>query len=151
MSFNTKIMVFDGKKQPISQYYNPLTDSYEPLEGEGGALHARLKGRTAESLIANGLTIAAGATVVVEAFAEHANIDELSVSVASPDATHSFDVIVTGRDMAGYTYTLAQVNATNNRAVVTRFRPDIIDIQVSIKNSDTVGHAYSATKTVWNK
>ena len=36
MAYNTKPIVTDKDGNPISQYYNPDTDSYEPVEGSGG-------------------------------------------------------------------------------------------------------------------
>lgn len=37
MAYNTKPIVTDKDGNPIAQYYNPETDSYEPVEGSGGA------------------------------------------------------------------------------------------------------------------
>lgn len=37
MAYNTKPIVTDVDGNPISQYYNPDTDSYEPVEGANGA------------------------------------------------------------------------------------------------------------------
>lgn len=37
MAYNTKPIVTDVDGNPISQYYNPDTDSYEPVEGQAGA------------------------------------------------------------------------------------------------------------------
>lgn len=37
MAYNTKPIVTDKDGNPISQYYNPDTDSYEPVEGANGA------------------------------------------------------------------------------------------------------------------
>ena len=37
MAYNTKPIVKDKDGNPISQYYNPDTDSYEPVEGANGA------------------------------------------------------------------------------------------------------------------
>lgn len=37
MAYNTKPIVKDVEGNPISQYYNPDTDSYEPVEGQAGA------------------------------------------------------------------------------------------------------------------
>lgn len=37
MAYNTKPIVTDKDGNPISQYYNPETDSYEPVEGQAGA------------------------------------------------------------------------------------------------------------------
>ncbi len=37
MAYNTKSIVTDKDGNPISQYYNPDTDSYEPVEGSHGA------------------------------------------------------------------------------------------------------------------
>ena len=37
MAYNTKPIVKDIEGNPISQYYNPDTDSYEPVEGSYGA------------------------------------------------------------------------------------------------------------------
>lgn len=37
MAYNTKPIVTDVDGNPISQYYNPDTDSYEPVEGSHGA------------------------------------------------------------------------------------------------------------------
>ena len=37
MAYNTKPIVTDVNGNPISQYYNPDTDSYEPVEGQAGA------------------------------------------------------------------------------------------------------------------
>lgn len=37
MAYNTKPIVADKDNNPISQYYNPATDSYEPVEGQSGA------------------------------------------------------------------------------------------------------------------
>ena len=37
MAYNTKPIVKDKVGNPISQYYNPDTDSYEPVEGSHGA------------------------------------------------------------------------------------------------------------------
>ena len=37
MAYNTKPIVTDKDGNPISQYYNPDTDSYEPVEGQAGA------------------------------------------------------------------------------------------------------------------
>lgn len=36
MAYNTKSIVKDKDGNPISQYYNPNTDQYEPVEGAGG-------------------------------------------------------------------------------------------------------------------
>ena len=36
MAYNTKAIVKDKEGNPISQYYNPDTDSYEPVEGFNG-------------------------------------------------------------------------------------------------------------------
>lgn len=36
MAYNTKPIVTDKDGNPISQYYNPNTDEYEPVEGSGG-------------------------------------------------------------------------------------------------------------------
>lgn len=37
MAYNTKEIVKDAEGNPISQYFNPDTDSYEPVEGKAGA------------------------------------------------------------------------------------------------------------------
>ena len=37
MAYNTKPIVTDKDGNPISQYYNSETDSYEPVEGQAGA------------------------------------------------------------------------------------------------------------------
>lgn len=37
MAYNTKSIATDKDGNPISQYYNPATDSYEPVEGASGA------------------------------------------------------------------------------------------------------------------
>ncbi len=37
MAYNTKPIVKDKDGNPISQYYNPNTDIYEPVEGSHGA------------------------------------------------------------------------------------------------------------------
>jgi len=37
MAYNTKPIIKDKDGNPISQYYNPDTDSYEPVEGSHGA------------------------------------------------------------------------------------------------------------------
>lgn len=37
MAYNTKPIVTDVDGNPISQYYNPETDQYEPVEGKNGA------------------------------------------------------------------------------------------------------------------
>jgi len=37
MAYNTKPIIKDIDGNPISQYYNPTTDSYEPVEGLQGA------------------------------------------------------------------------------------------------------------------
>ncbi len=37
MAYNTKPIVKDVEGNPISQYYNPATDQYEPVEGSHGA------------------------------------------------------------------------------------------------------------------
>ena len=37
MAYNTKPIVTDKDGNPISQYYNPATDSYEAVEGVNGA------------------------------------------------------------------------------------------------------------------
>lgn len=37
MAYNTKSILVDKDGNPISQYYNPATDSYEPVEGSHGA------------------------------------------------------------------------------------------------------------------
>lgn len=37
MAYNTKPIVTDKDGNPISQYYNPTTDQYEPVEGANGA------------------------------------------------------------------------------------------------------------------
>lgn len=36
MAYNTKPIVTDVDGNPVSQYYNPTTDQYEPVEGSGG-------------------------------------------------------------------------------------------------------------------
>ena len=36
MAYNTKEIVKDNSGNPISQYYNPTLDVYEPVEGSGG-------------------------------------------------------------------------------------------------------------------
>lgn len=36
MAYNTKSIITDKDGNPISQYYNPTADSYEPIEGSGG-------------------------------------------------------------------------------------------------------------------
>ena len=37
MAYNTKSIVTDVESNPIAQYYNPESDSYEPVEGSHGA------------------------------------------------------------------------------------------------------------------
>lgn len=37
MAYNTKEIIKDKDGNPISQYYNPETDQYEPVEGQAGA------------------------------------------------------------------------------------------------------------------
>lgn len=37
MAYNTREIIKDKEGNPISQYYNPKTDQYEPLEGSHGA------------------------------------------------------------------------------------------------------------------
>lgn len=37
MAYNTKPIITDKDGNPISQYYNPETDQYEPVEGSNGA------------------------------------------------------------------------------------------------------------------
>jgi hypothetical protein len=42
MAFNTKSIVKDLNQKPIPQYYNPVTDTYEVLQGSNGANRAVL-------------------------------------------------------------------------------------------------------------
>lgn len=151
MAFNTKNMVLDGQKNQAPQYYNATTDSYEVIQGEGGALFYKLNGRTVESLIGNNVTVGAGASVVIQNFTDHTNIDELSVTAVTPNAAHSFELSVDGKDMAELTFSLAKNAVSGTRATIQRFKPDVVDLQVTIKNNDTVSHTYHVTKTVWNK
>lgn len=37
MTYNTKSIVTDINNKPVPQYYNPATDSYEPIHGSYGA------------------------------------------------------------------------------------------------------------------
>lgn len=37
MAYNTKPIATDVNGNPVSQYYNPVTDQYEPVEGSNGA------------------------------------------------------------------------------------------------------------------
>lgn len=37
MPYNTKSIVTDVNSKPVPQYYNPSTDSYEPIHGSYGA------------------------------------------------------------------------------------------------------------------
>ena len=36
MAYNTKEIIKDNEGNPISQYFNPITDKYEPVEGSSG-------------------------------------------------------------------------------------------------------------------
>ena len=40
MAYNNKEVLKDVNGNTIPQYYNPVTDSYEPLEGSGGSTKA---------------------------------------------------------------------------------------------------------------
>jgi hypothetical protein len=44
MAYNTKAIKTDLNAKPIPQYYNPVTDEYEVLQGTGGAARAELYG-----------------------------------------------------------------------------------------------------------
>lgn len=38
MAYNTKAILKDAHGKPIPQYYNSVTDAYEPVEGSDGAM-----------------------------------------------------------------------------------------------------------------
>ena len=37
MAYNTKSIVKDVNQKPVPQYYNPISDAYEVLQGTNGA------------------------------------------------------------------------------------------------------------------
>ncbi len=45
MSYNTKTLLTDINNKPIAQYYNPKTDTMEPIEGSYGANRFIERGR----------------------------------------------------------------------------------------------------------
>lgn len=56
MGYNTKTIVTDGASKPISQYYNPLTDEYEPIHGRDGANSFVQLGTVAEEVLDGDMT-----------------------------------------------------------------------------------------------
>ena len=44
MAYNSKAIKTDVNAKPIPQYYNPVTDEYEALQGTGGAARQVLYG-----------------------------------------------------------------------------------------------------------
>jgi hypothetical protein len=48
MAINTKGSKTDGNGWRVEQYYNPATDSYEAIEGSGGAANMKLIGSIVE-------------------------------------------------------------------------------------------------------
>jgi hypothetical protein len=48
MSYNTKSILKDKDGRPIPQYYNPTTDTFEPLQGASGAGTFQVAGRKAQ-------------------------------------------------------------------------------------------------------
>ena len=51
MAYNTKQIVTDVDGNPISQYYDPITDSYEPVEGSSGGNKVLVENNQGLSLI----------------------------------------------------------------------------------------------------
>ena len=51
MAYNTKEIVKDVDGNPISQYYNPITDQYEPVEGSSGGNKVVVENNQGLSLI----------------------------------------------------------------------------------------------------
>ena len=51
MAYNTKQIVKDVDGNPISQYYNPVTDKYEPVEGSNGGNKVVVENNQGLSLI----------------------------------------------------------------------------------------------------
>jgi hypothetical protein len=39
MSYNTKLIARDGQNNPVPQYYNPVSDQYEVVQGANGVLY----------------------------------------------------------------------------------------------------------------
>lgn len=51
MAYNTKEVLKDVDGNPISQYYDPITDSYKPVEGSGGGNKVIVENNQGLSLI----------------------------------------------------------------------------------------------------
>ena len=51
MAYNTKEVLKDVDGNPISQYYDPITDSYKPVEGSSGGNKVTVENNQGLSLI----------------------------------------------------------------------------------------------------
>lgn len=61
MAYNTTVIKKDADNKPIPQYYNPVTDEYEVLQGTGGAARQVLYGPDGQpiSIVDNKLAVKA--------------------------------------------------------------------------------------------
>ncbi|HHV25556.1 MAG TPA: hypothetical protein GXX65_14050, partial [Methanosarcina sp.] len=64
MAYNTKPIKNDVDGKPIPQYYNPVTDLYEALQGSNGAANHTLYGVDGEPITTTGNKLAVRATEV---------------------------------------------------------------------------------------
>lgn len=64
MAYNTKAIKTDVDKKPIPQYYNPVTDEYEVLQGANGAARHILYGPDGQPITTDGNKLAVRATEI---------------------------------------------------------------------------------------
>lgn len=97
MAYNTKPIKNDVDGKPVPQYYNPVTDLYEALQGSNGAANHTLHGIDGEPITTTGNKLAVRATEVetllgtIEGkdFATQATLAQILAKLISAPATEA--------------------------------------------------------------
>lgn len=95
MAYNTKAIKTDVDEKPIPQYYNPVTDEYEVLQGTNGAARHIIYGADGNSIITSGNKLAVRATEIETMLTTiEGYIDGLEPAIGTPAADPAANTIL---------------------------------------------------------
>jgi hypothetical protein len=147
MAINTKGSKTDGNGWRVEQYYNPATDSYEAIEGSGGAANMKLTGRNVELQRNLNVTVTAGSTVTFSDI----NIENVTevYAYAVSNSGHSFNLNIQWKHLNGTAGLTSFADTTTTKASSGAAQANTgkigvksKNIAMTIANSDTVNRQY---------
>jgi hypothetical protein len=136
MAVNTKGSKTDGNGWRVEQYYNPATDSYEVVEGNGGAVNTKLIGSKIQPLaITLPYTVAAGANVSLVGILDVTNYRRV-VAAVSLDVSKAGQINIRERAKGGNPIFDNLVSGTSTKHLQNT-QPRLSNVDVYFSNTDT--------------